>query len=766
MGGDPDDDDAGDGVDDSPDEEADGAPEAAAPDDRALTLDLAAAAGVAADPARLAPLFDLGPALTAWSPGAAPGGRAALRVSVWTHDRAAAAAALERLAPELRDTRARLVGDGLEGLGLALRADGAASPRWWALARDGEQMAVRARIAWSAHAGELERLFAATGGPWTCAGVGVDADARRQTVYVRLPSPDAASGVLELARVPASSDALRVFWTELLELEAEGRPWPELWAARSLGAESGWRLYYFLRDDKLRRDDAAVLDAIGASPELLMSWQLLRSFAPGPWIQLVTLAIPDGGPPSFTVSLALEPGQGGRSAAWADGAAAARAGSPGTGDAPRPPSAGHRGAASHAPLELASPWDWKQPPLEQALPRMSAVCEALPPADVEGHPHLLNLLRDPYNDPGAAHYAGPGTGAQGDILLAYRDDAPLAPGDGGDLAGEPDGGAVPDDGLAGSGLADSGLAGSDLADSGLAGSGLAGSSLAGSGLADHIYRAGAGGPGAPAVDLPLLAAALRREFGRVVDGPSDAPPDAGDPEHRPEVVPATIACRCGALYSVDVASGPLVSLRPAIRQQLLDGTFHRCFCRSCGMTTMVDTLLSFVDVPRRQWLTVAPSTGLPWRARWLAVARASFEAALAQDAPPLVVGWGQEMTRRLLFGLAPLREALVAADAGLDDRVIELLKIQLVRDLRDRPSATAYFHLVAATSANLVFERTHPDGLIRKLAVPRDLYNALAEAPELPQLIDLAFPDGLLIDHRALLVPEAAASPGPAASPP
>jgi hypothetical protein len=751
------------GIDDGFRDDLDESAGPAAPDDRALTLDLAAAAGVAADPARLLPLFDLGPALTAWSPGAAADGRAALRVSVWTRDRAAAAAALERLAPELRDTRARLVGDGLEGLGLALRADGVASPRWWALARDGEAMAVRARIAWSAHAGELERLFAAAGGPWTCAGVGVDATAGRQTVYVRLPSPEAASDVLELARLPVLP-ATTLFWTQLLDLESEGRPWPELWASRSLGDAGGWKLYYFLREDKLRRDDADLLDLLGAGPALLMSWQLLRSFAPGPWVQLVALTLPDGGPPSFTVSLALDPTQDRRWAAAA-GASEERAGSPRPLDVPRPPPAATHAFAASAPLEMVSPWDWKPPSTEsQDLSRISAVCEVLPRADIEAYPQLLTILRDPYNDPGAAHYAGPGTGAQGDVLLAYRDDAPAAAGAGGsgDVGGSFDGGSGDGgSGDNGGGDDDNVVSGSFDADS-FDGDGFDADSFDAGGRLDNVYRADATGAGAPAVDLPMLAESLRRELGRAFA----AQPDAGRADTRPEVVPAAIACRCGARYSVAVANGPLISLRPAIRQQILDGTFHRCFCRACGMTTIVDALLSFADVPRRQWFTVAPSTGLPWRARWLAVARASFEAALSRNVPELVVGRGQEMTRRLLFGLAPLREALVAADAGLDDRIIELLKIQLVRDLRDRLSATDYFHLVAATPTNLVFERTHPDGLIRKLALPRALYDALAEDPELPRLVDLAFPDGLLVDHRALLVPEAAPAPEPAAAPP
>ncbi len=231
-------------------------------------------------------------------------------------------------------------------------------------------------------------------------------------------------------------------------------------------------------------------------------------------------------------------------------------------------------------------------------------------------------------------------------------------------------------------------------------------------------------------------------------------------------VPSTIVCRCGERYTVEVANGLHISLRPDIRQQILDGTFHRFFCPACGMTTMVDTLIAFTDFPRRQWFTIAPSTGLPWRRRWLAVARESFEATMVNNAPELVAGWAKEMTRRLMFGLASLREKLVTADAGLDDRVVELLKIQLVRDLRDRFSPGDYFHLVAVTGDELELERTHPDGMIRKAPVPRSMYDALAAEPELPRLIELAFPDGLLIDHRAMLVPEAPDEPEADAAPP
>ena len=226
-------------------------------------------------------------------------------------------------------------------------------------------------------------------------------------------------------------------------------------------------------------------------------------------------------------------------------------------------------------------------------------------------------------------------------------------------------------------------------------------------------------------------------------------------------VPSQIICRCGHRYDVQVANGLHISLRPDPRHQIFEGTFHRFFCPTCGMTTMVDATLSFTDFPRRQWFTVAPSYGLPWRRQWLEIARKSFQATMVDSAPELVAGWGREMTRRLIFGLASLREKLVIGDAGLDDRVVELLKIQLVRDLRGTLSPEVYFHVTAVAADELTFERTHPDGVIRAFAIPRQHYAALAEAPELSSWVDLAFPDGLLIDHRAILVPEADAAAAP-----
>ncbi|HLL22121.1 MAG TPA: DUF4157 domain-containing protein [Kofleriaceae bacterium] len=57
------------------------------------------------------------------------------------------------------------------------------------------------------------------------------------------------------------------------------------------------------------------------------------------------------------------------------------------------------------------------------LTSMWQVCETLPPAAVEGNPHLMNILRDSNRGTGSAYYAGPEQRAKGDVLMGYGTDA-------------------------------------------------------------------------------------------------------------------------------------------------------------------------------------------------------------------------------------------------------------------------------------------------------------------------------------------------------
>jgi hypothetical protein len=218
--------------------------------------------------------------------------------------------------------------------------------------------------------------------------------------------------------------------------------------------------------------------------------------------------------------------------------------------------------------------------------------------------------------------------------------------------------------------------------------------------------------------------------------------------------PAKVRCRCGGAYSVEVAEGLHVSLRPDLRQAILEGAFHRFTCPSCEAVSLVEDVLAYTDFPRRQWFTVVPRSALPRRRAWIELADTSFRQTMVERAAPVATTWAPEMTRRLIFGLASLREKLFLFDAGLDDRVVEQLKLQLIVTRGLGFAEDEYFHVVDLEGGALVLEHSHPDGGVFTLLAPLSLYDRLL-ADRCGGGAARAASHDLVIDYRAALSPEA-----------
>jgi len=220
-----------------------------------------------------------------------------------------------------------------------------------------------------------------------------------------------------------------------------------------------------------------------------------------------------------------------------------------------------------------------------------------------------------------------------------------------------------------------------------------------------------------------------------------------------------IVCRCGSSFEGELWDSLHVSRRPDVRDQILDGTFHRFACPACGQPVGVERRLAYTDFPRRQWFTVFPRIDLRHRDELVAFARASFQATMVERAPALVQAWAPALTERAVFGLASLREKLVVLDAGLDDRLIEALKLQLVRTAGLVLHPDTFLHVVAVESDTLLFEYGPPGRRPTRLPVPRELYALLgAERERLRGDLPWLF-DDILVDHRSVLVPRTALVP-------
>lgn len=129
--------------------------------------------------------------------------------------------------------------------------------------------------------------------------------------------------------------------------------------------------------------------------------------------------------------------------------------------------------------------------------------------------------------------------------------------------------------------------------------------------------------------------------------------------------------------------------RPDLREAILKGEFQRETCPACGAGFRLDAAFVYTDLGRGQWIAAQPVTGLDdWTERERQ-ARALFDSSYGPGAPPLVQEIGRRLTPRIVFGWSALREKLIAAAAGLDDHVLELLKTAVMRNLPSAPFSAA-----------------------------------------------------------------------------
>jgi hypothetical protein len=172
---------------------------------------------------------------------------------------------------------------------------------------------------------------------------------------------------------------------------------------------------------------------------------------------------------------------------------------------------------------------------------------------------------------------------------------------------------------------------------------------------------------------------------------------------------------------VDTISGDRT---PWVRDQILAEGFQWFRCRDCGNPVTVEKEVLYTDFERGHWIGVfPPDDEKDFKACEVIVDdtfRESFKVG-----PPAVRAWEGQFKVRVVFGLAELREKLLAWGHNLDDGVLELLKLDL---LADRP------HLVERGLFALRF-----DGIMRE-------NDALAFVPR-------SFPATALYPDLAFLVP-------------
>lgn len=193
----------------------------------------------------------------------------------------------------------------------------------------------------------------------------------------------------------------------------------------------------------------------------------------------------------------------------------------------------------------------------------------------------------------------------------------------------------------------------------------------------------------------------------------------------------TLECpSCGHSFEFATAGSLNADRRPDLREAVLNGTYQAQDCPNCGLGLRCDPRLTYLDVGRGQWILAAPAdqAGL-WKdleEGALEIFRTSFGEGAAASARKI----GQRLQARVTFGWPGLREKLLCAEHGLDDSVLELVKLQLLRDGEARAFGDDNaLRLVRVEPDTLVMgwidvDADSPEELLR---VQRGLYDAIEQ---------------------------------------
>ena len=185
-----------------------------------------------------------------------------------------------------------------------------------------------------------------------------------------------------------------------------------------------------------------------------------------------------------------------------------------------------------------------------------------------------------------------------------------------------------------------------------------------------------------------------------------------------------ITCvKCGRTNQILVFESLSVDRLPECRAQTLDRSLMTTTCE-CGQRTAIVKPILYADMTRGWWIHVELGGSLADAER---IAGDEFATAFdAKKFPPAVAALRDTLRMRLVFGYEELREKVVCGDHDLDDRLVEILKLDLLAtsDLLARGGETLV--LEGADAELLHFVAIARDGgRVAKLAVRRAAYDGL-----------------------------------------
>jgi hypothetical protein len=222
----------------------------------------------------------------------------------------------------------------------------------------------------------------------------------------------------------------------------------------------------------------------------------------------------------------------------------------------------------------------------------------------------------------------------------------------------------------------------------------------------------------------------------------------------------TVSCpSCKAVLDIDVLESINADRRPDLRQAIVEGRLQVENCSACNAQFLVEPSFNYIDAGRKQWISAQPLAQLGAWAEVEQTALRSFNRAYGAEAPAVARAIGAELVARVSFGWAGLREKIIAAEAGLDDRVLEYLKLAIIQSGSSLGAGRELrLEAVEGDSLVMIWTDSRTEKQLETLAVPRRLYEDIHADAAAWAGVDALLGEGPFVDLQKIYIGGAGAA--------
>lgn len=212
---------------------------------------------------------------------------------------------------------------------------------------------------------------------------------------------------------------------------------------------------------------------------------------------------------------------------------------------------------------------------------------------------------------------------------------------------------------------------------------------------------------------------------------------------------------CDHTNTMDAVGSVNADRRPDLREEILEDRFQIIKCTNCEAEFRLQPEFNYLDVENGMWILALPADGVPDYIENEDRTTALFDSSYGVDAPDAAKIVGTSLTCRLTFGWPAVREKLILRIAGLDDIVVEMMKMDLLRRMpRAHLDIGVELRVTFVSDENLelAWVRTDSEEALEFMAVSKEAYLSVEKARDKWSGIEALLTDGPFVDIQKLFL--------------